>query len=273
MFQQRRTTTHLGAAANTLELIYHSTVRNLRKSHSNAVIGLVIITLQSLTMIAVFGLMSLLLGVRRAPIRGDFVLFIMSGAFLYMTHIRAVSAVAGSEGPASAMMQHAPMTTAISILANAFSALYQTVIAASVILLGYHLAISPVVIDEPVGVVSMYLLAWAYGVGVGLIFLSLRPWMPTPMPIIQRLYIRMNMVFSGKMVVANSTPFSILMFFTWNPLFHLIDQCRGFMFINYVPMKSNLTYPVSIICVVTVVGLMWEFFTRKHASKSWNARS
>lgn len=273
MFKARKNRTRFGAAASTLELVYHATVRNLRKTHSNAVIGIMLIIIQSLMMIAVFSIMSLLIGMRRAPIRGDFMMYIMSGTFIYMTHVRALMAVTGSEGPASSMMQHAPMTTAISILSSALAALYQTTISAMVILAAYHVTFNPVVIDDPVGVAAMFGLAWVYGIALGLVFMSLRPWNPTAMPIIERLYVRMNMVFSGKMLVANLMPYSILMFFTWNPLFHLIDQSRGYMFINYVPMKSDLNYAISVIGVVYVIGMMWEFFTRKHASRSWNARS
>ena len=35
------------------------------------------------------------LGMRGSPIRGDFLLYMMSGVFLYMTHVKALGAVAG----------------------------------------------------------------------------------------------------------------------------------------------------------------------------------
>jgi ABC-type polysaccharide/polyol phosphate export permease len=52
------------------------------------------------------------------------------------------------------------------------------------------------------------------------------------------------MVASGKMFVANSLPGSVLVMFTWNPLFHVIDQARGFAFIDYQPRNSDLFYPL-----------------------------
>jgi ABC-type polysaccharide/polyol phosphate export permease len=80
------------------------------------------------------------------------------------------------------------------------------------------------------------------------------------------------MVFSGKMFVANQTPMYILSIFMWNPLFHCIDQTRGFMFLNYEPRYTSITYPIVTTFVLIVIGLMADRFTEKHASASWNAK-
>ena len=60
--------------------------------------------------------------------------------------------------------------------------------------------------------------------------------------------------------------------FSWNPLFHCIDQARGFAFVNYNPHKSSLMYPIVFTLVFLAVGLLAEFFTRKRVSLSWGAR-
>ncbi|MGB0798261.1 MAG: ABC transporter permease, partial [Planktomarina sp.] len=77
---------------------------------------------------------------------------------------------------------------------------------------------------------------------------------------------------SGKMFVANTLPSFMLNMFDWNPLFHCIDQARGFIFINYNPHHSSITYPLIVGSILIVIGLMGEFYTRKHASESWSAR-
>jgi ABC-type polysaccharide/polyol phosphate export permease len=79
--------------------------------------------MQTVVFVLTFYAMFFFLGMRGAAIRGDFLLYIMSGIFLFMCHTKAVSAVVGSEGPASAMMQHAQMNTVISITAAAVSSL------------------------------------------------------------------------------------------------------------------------------------------------------
>jgi ABC-type polysaccharide/polyol phosphate export permease len=80
------------------------------------------------------------------------------------------------------------------------------------------------------------------------------------------------MIASGKMFVANTLPFNLLALFSWNPLFHIIDQARGFAFINYNPHYSNWQYPLIVSVVLIMLGLMGESYTRKHVSLSWGAR-
>ena len=49
--------------------------------------------LQAVVFTMAFLLMFQFLGVRGAKLRGDFVLYIMSGIFLFMTHTKALNAV------------------------------------------------------------------------------------------------------------------------------------------------------------------------------------
>lgn len=272
MFQARQNNGHIRAATNIIELIYYGTVRQIRKSHGNAVIGLVTNIIQSLIMVAVFYVMFSILGLRAAAVRGDFLLYIMSGIFLFMTHTKSMAAVVGSEGPASAMMQHAPMNTVIAIMSAALSALYLQVLSMFVILFVYYALSTHFIIFDPVGAFAMVLLAWFSGVAIGMVFLAIKPWFPGFVGIVTQLYMRANMIASGKMFLANTLPGSMLALFDWNPLFHCIDQARGFVFINYTPHNSTITYPIYLCLAFIMIGLMGEFFTRKHASASWDAR-
>lgn len=254
-----------------LELIYHATVREVRKDHRNAFVGLLINMLQTVIFVLTFFLLFALLGMRGSAIRGDFLLYIMSGIFLFLTHTKAMGAVVGSEGPASPMMQHAPMNTAISITAAALAALYLQTLSLVVVLFIYHVAFVPVVIDNMAGAYGMVLIGWISGVGVGMMFLAIKPWAPDVARIGSSIYSRANMIASGKMFVANSLPSSMLVLFDWNPLFHAIDQARGFIFLHYNPHFSSWTYPLYVSIGLVMVGLMAEFYTRKNASLSWGA--
>ena len=271
LFEQRRKKSALRSALSIVELIYHATVRNVRQSHGNAIIGLFTSILQTAILVIVFFVMFSVLGLRGMAIRGDFLLYIMSGIFLFLTHNKAVGAVTGAEGPASPMMQHAPMNTAIAITSSALSSLYIQVLALIVILFVYHVAFTPLVVQEPVQAFGMVLLAWFSGVAVGMVFLALKPWAPGFIGIAQQIYTRANMFASGKMFVANAMPGTMIAMFDWNPLFHCIDQARGFVFINYNPHYSNITYPLVLSLVLLTLGLMGEFYTRRHVSLSWTA--
>ena len=76
-----------------------------------------------------------------------------------MTHTKTLTAVLGSEGPASAMMQHAPMNTIISIMAAALGALYVQIASLFIILYGYHVIVIPVEIDDPALAFAMLMIA------------------------------------------------------------------------------------------------------------------
>lgn len=272
MFQQSAPKTTLASALNIAELVYHSVVRSIRKSHGNALMSIAMNMLQAVIFVMAFYIMFSMLGLRGAALRGDFLIYIMSGVFLFMTHTKTMGAVVGAEGPSSPMMKHAPMNTIVAILSSALGQLYIQVLSLVAILFVYYVAFTPFDIDQPLPTFGMLLIAWFTGLAVGTVFLALKPWFPTFVGIANTVYARANMIASGKMFVANTLPTFMLQMFDWNPLFHCIDQARGFAFINYVPRNSSITYPIVVGLVLLMIGLMGEFYTRKHASASWSAR-
>ncbi len=269
---QSQRQTRLKSGFEVLELIYHATIRNLRKSHGNAVYGMVMNVVQAALTLVIFLVMFNVLGMRGSAIRGDFVLYVMSGVFMFLTHTKTLGAVSGADGPTSPLMMHAPMNPVISITAAALAALYQQLFAMAVILLIYHTIWTPITIYEPAGVLGMMLLSWFSGAAIGMIFLAARPWQPEVVGILTTIYQRANMIASGKMFVANAAPATIRSMFDWNPLFHTIDQGRGFMFLNYHPRYTSIDYPIYVALVCIMIGLMGEFYTRRHASLSWQKR-
>lgn len=271
MFGVERRKSRLNSSLAILELIYHSTVRAIRRDHKNALVGLLTNILQTVIFIGAFIVTFNLLGMRGSSVRGDFTVYIMTGIFTYMCNIKTSGAVIGSEGPTSGMMLHAPMNTAIAIGSAALAALYTQILSIVAILAVYHVAYAPVQIEDPIGALGMIILSWLYGIGIGMVVLAIKPWWPAFAKVAQQVYTRVNMFASGKMFLGNTLSFSMLAMFDWNPLFHIIDQMRGFVFINYNPHNSSLTYPVYFTLALIAVGLMGEFKARKHASVSWNA--
>lgn len=272
MFRTETNPSRLAAALGVAELIFHASVRHVRKSHGNAVVGLVMAIVQTVIMIAVFYFMMHILGMRQMAIRGDFLLFVMSGIFMFMVHNQTMSAVTAAEGPTSAMMKHSPMNPVIAIAAAALGTLYIQLLSASVVLYLYHAIVTPISIRVPTAVLGMLLLAWGSGVGIGMIFLAAKPWAPGFVVIISTLYQRANMIASGKMFLANMMTAKMLAMFDWNPLFHVIDQARGFAFLNYHPHYSTVSYPIKVMVVCAAVGLMGQFYTKRYASVSWQAK-
>lgn len=272
MFQPVIRKSATGRAIATFELIFHIAVRSVRRKHGNAVIGLLMNISQMVLFVGIFYVMFVLLGMRKSAVRGDFLLYIMSGIFMFMVHTKALGAVVSSDGPTSPMMKHAPMNTIVAIAGAALSSLYLQVLSASVVLYFYHVVMNPIHFDDPVGTMGMLLLAWFSGVTIGMVIKAMTPWQPDLFGLIAQIYQRGNMIASGKMFLANAMPTYILAYFDWNPLFHIIDQARGFVFLNYNPRYSNIEYPIIVSLVCLVLGLMGEFYTRKHASISWGAK-
>ena len=272
MFQQNIKRTRLRTAFGMFDLTYQVAVRGIRKSQSNAIVGLALNIFQTLLLILVFYFMMTFMGLRGSAVRGDFVLYLMSGIFLYMTHSKAMGAVMGAESSTSAIMKHAPMNTIVSILGAALGALYLQVLSMVVILYVYHTVWGPITIEDPVGALAMLMLSWASGIAIGTCFLGFRPWAPEFASLAQTVYTRVNMIASGKMFLANTLPPKMRALFDWNPLFHTIDQARGDIFINYEPHTSSISYPVYLTLVFLILGLMAEFYTRQYASASWSAR-
>lgn len=273
MFDQVRRRNRLSVAVGMMEVIFHSIVRDVRKQHGNAFLALGVNMLQMVIFVGAFYVMFSILGLRGpGAIRGDFMLYLMTGIFLYMTNVKSLGAVMGAEGPTSAMMQHAPMNTIVAISAAALGALYIQTLSLFLILYGYHVAINPLEFEDPIGTFLMFILAWFAGVALGLVLLSLKPWFPTFTSVVSTVYKRANMIASGKMFVANTLPSFMIAMFDWNPLFHIIDQSRGYAFVNYEPRYSDWTYALIVALCFIVIGLMAEFYTRRAASLSWYAR-
>ena len=272
MFKTTRPRSRLHSAIVIAELIYYAAVRDVRKSDGNAIVALAKNIMTVVIMVLAFYLMFSVLGLKGTKLRGDFLLFMMSGIFMYITHIKALSAVVGAEGPSSPMMQHAPMNTIIAISSAALSSLYIQVLSLFVVLFVYHVGFVPISIHQPIQAFGMLLAAWFTGVAVGLVLVAIKPWSPGFVTIFSSIYQRANMIASGKMFVVNTLPTFMMNMFDWNPLFHIIDQTRGFVFINYFPHRTSLEDPIYVGLSLLMIGLMGEFYTRQYASSSWEAR-
>lgn len=271
LFDGRRNSTIIQAAATTLALIYHQTVYNLRNDHRNAIVGLLLTVLQSGLFLMAFLLIYLVMGIRNSPIRGDFIIYLLSGIFMFMVHVQASAAVAGSHSVSGALTKHEPLNPAILIGAAALGVLYRQTISCIAILWLYHVVIAPIHVDFWPGALAMYLLAWFSGACFGLVFLGIRPWSPRASKLLTTVFQRINMFASGKMFVANVLPNMLLPWFIWNPLFHIIDQQRGFLFINYTPLKTDPLYALWFSLATMMLGLLINFTTLKYESLSWSA--
>ena len=134
--------------------------------------------LQAVVFTIAFLLMFQFLGMRDAKLRGDFVLYLMSGIFLFMTHTKSLGAVFSAEGPTSPMMQYAPMNTVIAFTSAALSSLCRQTLSILAVFFCYYVFFTPFEIREPVGAFAMFLLALLSGCAIGMVLYSIKPWAP-----------------------------------------------------------------------------------------------
>lgn len=135
----------------------------------------------------------------------------------------------------------------------------------------YHIAVNHVTIHNLAGVFMMLLLAWFSGIGIGMVFYALKPWFPQFATVGSTIYARANMIASGKMFVANTVPWNIIVLFSWNPLFTSSTNA-GVHVHQLQPALLELALSLIVSTVLLVIGFMGESYTRKHASLSWSAR-
>ncbi len=272
MIETRKNRNLAEAASSFIELIYHSVVRDIRKSSGSASLGLLSELSQSLMMVGMFYVMYSFMGLKGLAIRGDFVIFLLTGIFLYLTHNKAITAVMSASNASSAIMKHAPMTTMVSILSAAFGALYLQVLAFTVILFVVHVLRGGLEFYDAPRLLVPFFLAWASGCAIGLLFMNLKPLAPRLVGMISTVYKRANMITSGKMIPANMMGAATVQWFDWNPLFHCIDQMRGAAFVNYLPRYSSLEYPLYFAMVGLMLGLIGERWVTRNISLSWGKR-
>ncbi|MGB0496781.1 MAG: ABC transporter permease [Rubricella sp.] len=257
----QRNDTFAAAALSFTDLLYVSIVREFRSENGGAIMSFFWGLARPMMIFIVFWLLYEVIG-RGALIRGDFIMFMLSGIFLYLLHIRAVKNLKGVGHSAAGMIFYARASTLLNILASALHELYVSIISIAVILTMAYLLRGYLEVYDPTAVLLPFFIAWASGFGVGLVFLAVTPLLPRLAPLLFNAYRRIQMFTSGKMFLANYLPSNLIVYFSWNPLFHCIDQARGAIFINYLPRYTNMEYPVYFTLVAITIGLIVEYALR-----------
>ena len=79
MFSANQNSSLLFGAFRLMDLIYHNTVRSVRKGHRDALMAIPSNVLQTLVMVGAFYVFIDIMGMRGMAIRGDFLLYVKDG--------------------------------------------------------------------------------------------------------------------------------------------------------------------------------------------------
>jgi len=249
--------TLLDAAAKHLSVLYATTVREVRNSAGASQLGLVMNILKTLAFVAAFYVLFVVVGRRDAGLRGDTMLFLLSGVLLFRLHSDAINKVRGAVSGNRALINYEPTKSVIFVWARALAALYDFFLVSILTLGVYALTRDGVAIHHASHLIAPILLAWMSGVGIGLIFMFAEAHL-TWFPLVSQFYQRLLMFTSGKFFVANAIPSVALPYLAWNPLFHAIDISRGAIFVNYEPRNTSLELLAGLTLGLLVIGHILE---------------
>ncbi len=225
-------------------------VHEIRRQGSGA-FGLLSAFSTPLLLCAFFWFVFEVIGKRGLVLRGDLITFLLTGIFLFFLCVRTQARVKLDGG--KAMMGRAqPILRA---WAGAISVLYVTVAAMVIVFAGNWMIMGVAELQDPAGVIAPVLVTWLFGLGAGFFLsgLSLDIGARETMNLV---FSRVMFVTSGKFFVANAVPGWVRIWFDWNPLFHLVDQLRGAVFVNYTARHTSLEYPAAVAFGLMALGLM-----------------
>lgn len=246
-------------------LVYALVVRDLRTEHKNAALGILISAAQPVVMGLIFYGFMVLMGGRGGHIRGDSLTFVVIGFIIFFTHIRTVTAVAGSLR--QDMLNHQRLTPFLMISVKAISALYKNVFALIILLIANYLLRDVYELQDPLLFISVLFWCWLGGIAAGTIFLALDRYLSWG-GVLSTTYVRIMFFTSGKFFVASKIGGTIRPYFDWNPLFHLLDQGRGAIFLNYGARTTSMSYAITVVLMLLVVGFLTESYVRRHYNVS-----
>ncbi|MEM7236492.1 MAG: ABC transporter permease [Pseudomonadota bacterium] len=246
--------------------MYALTVRDLRSEHKSAAIGILMPAATMLITSLIFYWFMNFIGGRSAPIRTDFLTFIFAGFMVFFFHIRTLGAVTSAmtnEG----MLKHKRATPFLLICVKAFGAGYKMSLAMLILMAANYLFRDVWAMQDGLVYLFCLFLAWLGAVAIGIMMMAINRYF-TWGALIQTTYIRICFLTSGKFMVAAQTPNFMRDVMGWNPIFHILDQLRGAMFVNYAARTTDLLYPVAVYGSLIVVALLVENFVRTNYSAS-----
>lgn len=253
-----------GSAMDMISTIMVMAAADLRKDHDHPLIGIAISILRNAALILTFWAVSGITGLSGYGIRGDSLLFVVTGIFIFQIHVTAMMAVTGAMG--SPQRASSNIVQEARILGAAIASLVQQIISMVVLLFLYDALWAPLVIDRPEGLLLCMILAWGSGVGLGMVFGGMTTWKPALWSIASQVWSRVNMIAAGSMFVVNTLPASMRPWLDWNPLLHITDQARTAAFLHYDGRFTTLAYGASLTVFMIVVGSLIQFHFRKTLS-------
>jgi ABC-type polysaccharide/polyol phosphate export permease len=245
----------IGSVCDIADIVQQAAMRDIIRSGPGLTRAVALSVLQSVLLVGSFFVMSNAIGLGGPAIRGDLLIYLMTGIFLFNIHARTVMAVMSCEGSTNELRMYRASPILMTIGA-AFGALYIQVVTAILLFFIYHVFWKTIDLDSIVAGLPLLGALWIGSIGLGQILLALKMAAPRLASSLAQAWTRIGMLTSGGMFVANALPSHLVKFVSWNPLFHIIDQMRCAVFINYSCHISSPVKPYIFAVCAIMLGVM-----------------
>lgn len=244
-------------------LMWALTVRTIREASGGAAIGLLKGIGMALFFCLIFYFIMTFTGLRGLAVRGDLMIFIIIGVgFFFAAKMAMVGALQGMTSSWD-MAAHPHLSPVLFVYAKTASVAYNYFIAIVILFFGNGMVNGSFELQDPILFFPIFLLSILCGMGAGMVLGFLMFYFSWAQ-MFKRVFMKVIFITSGKFTNANIIPNEALPFFSWNPLFHLIDQMRGAAFVNYTPHNTNLVYPIIVTFLLLVAGHILHDYMLRH---------
>ena len=133
------------------------------------------------------------------------------------------------------------------------------------LLTGVHIAGWEIRIERPLGVLAACLLMGMMGMGIGFVFASIVPIMPSMRQISSAVLGRPLFLGSGIFFIAESVPAPVRDFLLLNPLMHMLELLRAAFFYEFETSHGSWTYATTWAVCTLAFGLLTHQAVKKRA--------
>lgn len=244
-------------------LMWALVVRSLREETGGAAIGFLRGVLMALVFCLAFYFLMTIFGLGGLTVRGDLMVFILIGVGFFFAMKFTMTAAMKAMQSSWKMAAHPHISPILLVYADSLGVFYNWFLAIVIIFIGNSLVTGHVELQNPIMFFPIFFITWLTGMGVGMILGFLIFYFSWFM-IIKRVLFKLMFFTSGKFTNANLLPMSLIDIFTWNPLFHLIDQMRQAAFVNYTAHHTNMVYPIICCFVLLLAGhILYDYMLRR----------
>lgn len=133
------------------------------------------------------------------------------------------------------------------------------------LLFGVHMAGWTISVERPLGVLAACTLLGMMGMGLGFIFASISPIMPSMKQISSAVFGRPLFLGSGIFFLAESIPTPVREYLLYNPLMHMLELLRSAFFYEFESAHGDWTYATTWSVCTLAFGLLVHQAMKKRA--------